>query len=363
MKVFIVDLESVPTRYTCEWKDHIPALLEKAAHDRNRPDVEIVNISGGEEQLKATPGAFLNFAQTNVYKNNQLTQVAKLFAEGKINPGDQFIFTDAWNTSIIQLKYMSELLGIPVKIHALWHAGSYDPHDFLGRLIGDKPWVRNAEASFFDAADYNHFATSFHIDLLGRNLLGLEGEGLKDFHTDPKVVRTGWPMEYMTSLLTPYKGMKKRDLILFPHRIAPEKQPELFRDLAKSMPEYEWVICQEQELTKHQYHTMLGEAKLVLSLNLQETLGISCFEGAIVDTLPLVPDRLSYTEMYSSIWKYPDAWATEKAWNKDGKICLAALIKNMMRNYEHHLQEVNTLSKSLQQDFFSANGLIDKVFE
>jgi hypothetical protein len=292
-----------------------------------------------------------------------LTQVAKLFADGQINPGDQFIFTDAWNTSIIQLKYMSELLGIPVKIHALWHAGSYDPHDFLGRLIGDKPWVRNAEASFFYAADYNHFATDFHIDLLGRNLFGMEGDELKAFHKDPKVVRTGWPMEYMTGLLQPYKGLQKRNLILFPHRIAPEKQPELFRELASTMPEYEWVICQERELTKHQYHTMLGEAKLVLSLNLQETLGISCFEGAIVDALPLVPDRLSYTEMYANRWKYPANWATKEAWDEIGRDRLAVTICDMMKHYDTYLKEVNILAKQLQQDFFSANALIDKVFQ
>ena len=40
---------------------------------------------------------------------------------------------------------MAELLGVDISIGGLWHAGSYDPHDFLGRLIGDKPWVRHAE--------------------------------------------------------------------------------------------------------------------------------------------------------------------------------------------------------------------------
>ena len=48
MKVYIIDLESVPTRYTCEWKGHIPTLLKNAATLRNRADLEIVNISGGE---------------------------------------------------------------------------------------------------------------------------------------------------------------------------------------------------------------------------------------------------------------------------------------------------------------------------
>jgi predicted dienelactone hydrolase len=50
---------------------------------------------------------------------------------------------------------------------------------------------------------------------------------------------------------------KKRDIILFPHRIAPEKQVDIFRDLAEQLPEYEFVVCQEQELTKNEYHNLV----------------------------------------------------------------------------------------------------------
>ena len=63
----------------------------------------------------------------------------------KLADGDYFLYTDAWNPTVIQLKYMAELLGVNITIGGLWHAGSYDPQDFLGRLIGDKPWVRHAE--------------------------------------------------------------------------------------------------------------------------------------------------------------------------------------------------------------------------
>lgn len=375
MKVFIIDLESVPTRYTCEWKGHIPALLTKAAADRGRPDVEVVNISGGEAELKATPGAFLNFAATNVYKNNQLSFVAQLFSEGKVNPGDQFIFTDAWHTGVIQLKYMSELLGIPVVIHVLWHAGSYDPQDFLGRLIKDKRWTNSFEKAVFHAANYNWYATDFHINMFRKNVFGdmsyVNEQGLELHNrtelsvagTEEKICRTGWPMEYMSGLLDPYKGLPKRDLILFPHRLAPEKQPELFRDLAASMPEYEWVICQGQELTKAQYHTLLGQAKIVFSANLQETLGISCFEGAVVDAMPLVPDMLSYTEMYDHIWKYPKEWVNSwDSYQRYGKKQLMARITDMMERPEAYWAIDPSLAKNLQENFFSANNLIDKIF-
>ena len=70
-----------------------------------------------------------------------------MFCKGQVADGDYFLYTDAWNPTVIQLKYMAELLGVDITIGGLWHAGSYDPHDFLGRLIGDKPWVRHAEHS------------------------------------------------------------------------------------------------------------------------------------------------------------------------------------------------------------------------
>ena len=80
MTVFLVDLESVSTRYTCEWKTHLPTLLRKAGHN-----VQI--ISGPEDIPQATtPGAFLNFGGTNIYKSSQVEKIGRLFCAGSVNP-------------------------------------------------------------------------------------------------------------------------------------------------------------------------------------------------------------------------------------------------------------------------------------
>ena len=42
-----------------------------------------------------TPGAFLNFGGTNVYKAKQMQQIGELFCNGKIKDGDYFPYTDA----------------------------------------------------------------------------------------------------------------------------------------------------------------------------------------------------------------------------------------------------------------------------
>lgn len=361
--IYLVDLEALDTRYTAQWKTHVPAMLRHAGHD--------VTVVAGPDDIPSatTPGAFLNFGGTNVYKSVQVEKISRLFCNGTVKDGDYFLFTDAWHPGIINLKYMSELLSIKIKIGALWHAGSYDPHDFLGRLIGNAPWVRHTEKALFHAIDHNYFATEFHIKLFFDELLhdGLPSENpwydqeWNERYDFGKIVRTGWPMHYMRDLLTPYKNMPKRDLILFPHRIAPEKQVEIFRDLKHHLPQYEFIICQDQQLTKNEYHNLLGEAKLVFSANLQETLGIGCYEGAIVDAIPMVPDRLSYSEMYFDTFKYPSEWT--KSW-ESYEVHRPHVVKTIiehMNNYRTRLPMLHKQTESLHEQFFSATGLLHNI--
>jgi glycosyltransferase involved in cell wall biosynthesis len=354
-RIFLVDLEAVDTRYTGQWKFHVPNLLKRNGHD--------VQVICGPTDIPSatTPGAFLNFGGTNIYKARQVEQMGRLFCDGAVHPGDHFIFTDAWHPGVINLKYMSELLGIPVVTHGLWHAGSYDPQDFLGRLVGAKPWVRHAEKSFFHSFDYNYFATEFHINMFTEHLFHDTLTPPNYYTNQSKIVRTGWPMEYMEDTLNMYKNMPKRDLILFPHRIAPEKQVEIFRDLKHQLPQYEFVICQEQQLTKNEYHNLLGEAKMVFSANLQETLGISWYEGAVVDAIPMVPDRLSYSEMAMDVFKYPSKWT--ESWNNYNiyRPDVCRTIVTHMENYKSRLPDLNKQVHSLTKDFFSCNELLKKL--
>jgi hypothetical protein len=205
----------------------------------------------------------------------------------------------------------------------------------------------------FDCYDDNYFATQFHVDLYKQT-----------FDIDDSKIRiVGWPMEYLRNSLDSYKGMEKRDLILFPHRVAPEKQVDIFRDLAETMPEYEFVVCQEQELTKDQYHNMLGEAKLVFSANLQETLGISWYEGALVDAIPMVPDRLSYSEMSEWEFAYPSEWTESYDKYLQHKDKIVAKIHNHMVNYTTLLPAIETQVKKLETKFFSGEALYKHIRE
>jgi hypothetical protein len=88
MTIFLVDLEAVQSRYTGEWQAHVPTLLKRRGFN-------VYTISGLTDiPAAATPGAFLNFGGTNIYKASQVEQMGRLFCDGTVKSGDHFLFTD-----------------------------------------------------------------------------------------------------------------------------------------------------------------------------------------------------------------------------------------------------------------------------
>jgi hypothetical protein len=361
--IWIFSIEPLETRYTGQWHQHFPQLLNAKLGD----SLNIVQIDGVQKNTAPTPGAFLNFSDTNYWKSSQLCNFLDHYNRGKTTLNDHFIFTDAWNPTVLQLKYMNDLLGFSWKLHGLYHAGSWDYEDFLGRLIGNASWVRHTEKAFFHAFDYNYFATQFHLDMYRRNLMERSEEGKQidsSLTTVGKVLLTGWPMEYMKATLEPYRNGKKENLIVFPHRIAPEKQVDIFYDLEKQLPQYEFVVCQEEQLSKHQYHQILSRAKIVFSANLQETLGIStCLEGPLVGALPLAPDRLSYSEIFQDgpEFLYPSEWT--ESWNHyvANRNQLVGKIQDLMENYHPYSKKINLVADTVYKKYFNSTNLIENI--
>ncbi len=347
--IYLVDLEYVETRYTAQWKTEFPQQLA------NETGQDITVIEGPEDIAACTtPGAFLNFAGTNIYKSEQVKLLAEYFNNNQITNGDHFVFADAWHPGILNLKYMLDLFQIDATIHGLWHAGSYDPQDFLGRLIGDEPWVRHTELALFHSIDKNYFASQFHIELFV-NTFG------KEVAIEDKIVRTGWPMEYMTNHIQ--HSTVKEDIILFPHRNAPEKQLNIFLDLEKALPQYKFINCNDYNLSKQDYNKLLEQSKMVFSANLQETLGISCYEILVAGGMPLVPNRLSYVEMYDDTFKYPTQFTLDWKGYQDNKEILLGKIRTLMDNFD--TEEIQSVIKNnrkmLEEQYFTATNLYQEL--
>ena len=100
---------------------------------------------------------------------------------------------------------------------------------------------------------------------------------------------------------------------------------------------------------------------MVVSANLQETLGISWYEGALVDCIPMVPDRLSYSEMALDQFKYTSDRTIDADGYANHRAELIERIKTYMEHYDEYLPIVRQQVKKLQAEFFSGNKLYGAI--
>lgn len=346
--LWLFDIEPHEQRYTSEWQVELPTQINAAMRQFAEGKWQLEVISGDTATQTPTEGAFLNFAETNIYKSAQTAEFARLIQEGYVGEDDRVFFADAWHPGVIVVRYMSDLLGLGLSIRVMWHAGSYDTWDALGQKIKDKRWSYNFERAVYCAAGKNYFATEYH-----------KRKFLKKIQP-PDEARTkvvGWPMEYLWGKLPDLVGHGLKDTILFPHRLAPEKQPEVLRLLEPMLPEYRICFAQETQLSKAEYHQELARAVAVFSANLQETLGIGVFEGLLAGAVPIVPYRLSYREIYQHRC-YPSDWTTSLEAAETHAEDLVAFIHKAIRE---HSANSRRACLNAARSFFDGRRLYDDL--
>lgn len=348
--IYIIPIEPIDQRYTKQWYDNIPVVLERRIQDLGL-SYDVVTIDGEDfAPEQRTPGAFLDFGATNVYKSTQATAVSKLFSNGKIRPGDKFLITDAWNFIITPIKYMSDLLDIPVEIHSIWHAGAYDPSDILGYKMS-KPWPWLQEQSWFMSSDYNYYATNSHKNMFLKNLDIPE-------KYENRAVRSGQPHELIIDGLVARQGTVKTDRVMWPHRYNADKQPEIAEDLTSV---YDLVITQKLNLDKNAYYDQMAASKVIFSCALHENLGISVMEAVLTGAIPVVPDRCSYSEMYLPEFKYPSEWTSSYDNYLTHRQSLLELIDDKLNNFDAYQPLIKQQQDILIQDYLNSTVMINTI--
>ena len=337
-QLIILSLEPLQDRYTSQWFTHLPKVFQ----EKLGSDWEIKQINGETTSKGCSLGGFLDFAATNAWKSEQIKEFFLQFDECSIQDDAVILFTDAWHPGILQVKYTKDLLKKNWKLVSFFHAGSYIPEDPLGQLIEDKSWSLAAERSFYEACDINVFATQHHLDFFFKQFPGIN---------TIKALRSGFPMEYIYDICFP--KVEKENLIVFAARNSPEKHPELFELLAHSLPEYQFVNCQEQNMTKTEYHETLAKAKIVLSFAELETMGICTGETLAAKGFPLCPDWLCYSEQLGRLFLYdPCNITTEFTFEFIKKI------KHIMENFDQYNLDIKKQSDYMMENFYSVNILI-----
>lgn len=353
--IWHVALEPISQRYTFQWFHGINNILEEEIKTR-KMDWKVKTIAGDPIPNDTTPGAFLDFGATNFYKATQTAVISQMFVKGIIEPGDKFLVTDIWHFGITAIKYMSELLDIPVEIHAIAHAGAYDPSDILG-LKMSRPWPHEQEKAWFHACDYVYFGTDFHRDMFLKNL-----KIKKQYHK--KALRSGQPSStFAKTCFQNFDYNMRENMIVFPHRLNEDKQPEIFRDLIEHLPSnWTYYITQERDLSKEEYYNVLSQSKISFSCSLHENLGISQMEAALCGSLPANPTRASYNEMYSDTFKYPTEWTTSWEDYQEHRDELISYLTNLMNNYQEiHNTVLRDQAENIMNNYMDCQVMTEKL--
>jgi hypothetical protein len=347
--IYIIPIEPIDSRYTAQWYHNIPLIISDQVAALGL-DTKVVTIDGEQVANTAQAGAFLDFASTNVYKASQVQRISMMFNQGVIQPHDKFLVTDAWNFAITAIKYMSDLLDIPVQIYSIWHAGAYDPSDILGYRM-QKPWPHHQERAWFHCSDFNYFATDFHKNMFLKNL-SIEPE----YHQ--RAVRSGQPHTPIIDQCAQYFDQPKKNQMIWPHRYNADKQPEIAEDLALVIPT---VITQKLNLAKAEFYQTLGTSAVMFSCSLHENLGISMMEGVLAGVIPVMPDRCSYSEMYLDEFLYPSAWTETLDAYEQHRQDILEFIQERVQNYSKYVPALKKQRDILVQHYLTPSVMVDQL--
>jgi len=155
------------------------------------------------------------------------------------------------------------------------------------------------EYSWLSSFDLIFVGSEFHKRLLLESFPSLD--------LNEKLEVTGLPF-YPDEVSKFAKPFSERNIrVICPHRLDPEKQPFLFEELRERFSPF--LFTYPIFKSKEEYYSQLGNAKVAVSLALQETFGYAMLEATAAGCVPLVPDRLSYQEIYPEDYRF-------KAWDE-----------------------------------------------
>ncbi len=285
MKLWLFPIEPLEERYSAQWLEWFPRELQDLG-------AEVEVVLGKQLSSTIKTGEFLDTIDTNHYKATQTARFMQILRLGKVSADDWVLLLDGWSPAITSLAYVRDTNNLNFKIASCLHAGTWDPHDFL-TYSGLGHWASKVETGWFRATDLIFVATLFHKNLL-----------LKYGRVDnPNKIRvTGFPI-YPDFVTERRKAMmeEKQPIVVFPHRLAQEKQPELFAQLETSYKQkyggkLEWVRSKDVCDSKDAYYDLLAKSKVAVSTALQETWGIAMLESMLLGCVPVAPAHLSYPE-------------------------------------------------------------------
>lgn len=292
--LFYVPIEPYEDRYSEQW-------IRWFKQEFERRNINYHIIFGESLSTSVLSGSVFNPVSIAHYRATQLAKIHRQVAEGVIKDGDVLFFDDGQFPGVEQItQYLPQIRYKNLKLYSFMHAGTWDPYDYVHRF-GLTPWIRYEEQAWMVIFEKVFVAVPFHKSLIEQTLPDAGN----------KIVITGIPFNtteiYNSTNIVPFSE-RKWDAV-FPIRCDSEKGVitllQLTRRLTKAINRpFQYIIPQTVNANKQTYYNILANAKLVISASLQETFGIGVAEAVTLGCIPVLPNRLSYTDIYPKDYLY-----------------------------------------------------------
>lgn len=287
MKIINIPIEQIEMRYSANWLKWFKEELQERKYDHWN-----IHDSMWMMRKDIKDGAFLDVVGTQFYKSKQIEFICQLVDKGFILRNERVVFLihDGW-FPVEQLAYIRDGLGCHEwKFVGIFHDGTYDKYDWTAKN-NMYVWGEDLENSWFKIYDKVIVGSNYHKQVLleSRNIPAHKIEVI--------------PWRVRIENIDDYTQSSKENLVVWPHRLHEDKQPDLWNKVI--VPDgWQKINSRDVPRTKHEYYQLLAKSKIVVSTALLEMFGIAMVEAVLLGCIPLVPDRLSYKEMYPKTFRY-----------------------------------------------------------
>lgn len=357
--IYILDSKSIDLKYIRNWQNNIQNILEDYIIEKSLKYKVVTLYDIEPNQLTIIDNRPLTFLDIVEQQTNHTSKFIDLFSRKKVNIGDHFIFMDAWNPAIYQLRYLSTVYRIPVWIHGFWQLGSFNKTSYLS-FSKSLTWQRNTERSFVAAINHNYYDSEMHYTQLRTLFKTLGARNL--LRSPNRIHRCGPPMEHVRDYTKQFAGTKKRDMILFADKGTVDKQMIIFRELQRALPQFEWVCIEDKMPNENQYHGLLASAKYVLILDLIDSSSTTAFEAIMHGAIPLAPDRLNFKEIVPDKWRYPSEWTLSYVNYTEHYSEIIEYIKDRMDNYNKYKVGIEEWANHLDKHYYNVDVMKRIIF-
>lgn len=334
--IFYLPLEPVKSRYTqqlCEqW---MPDSFNRAI--RMYQNVTLVTLVPDVQiPTDITVGVVLDAAGRSKFALAQCSMLVDQIASGIVKNNDVIYLQDFYTPGFDSVLYTASVYGIALRVFAMCHAQSVDPHDFTYHFAY---WMRGYERMLNDYMIINNggifVASTLHKNMLVREKLCALTHVVSlpfDYRQAQKVIN--------------WRDIQKTTTVVYSSRMDSEKNPRFMLDVARRFVAlnsgWKWIITTSADkvrsndpkileelsrtladnpdtielregLSKAQYYKLLAEASIQFNCSDQDFVSWTLLEAVAMQCTPVYPNHASFLECVPTNLRYDPRNVTKAA--------------------------------------------------